>query len=94
VNTAWPWIVLAAVVVGLVVLAVVAFGTVGRLRPLRLAAREAQIQLDPARLQAKVADLQHELTLVQQRSLVTQERLALVKEHVAAVRSDPGAGTS
>jgi hypothetical protein len=74
------WIVLAAVVVGLLMLAVSAGSLVGRLRPLRRAAttllrRQAEVE----RLQAAAVSLAQEAETLRLKTEITSERLALIK---------------
>jgi hypothetical protein len=74
------WIVLAAVVLGLVVLAAAATSVLGRLPRLRRAARLAQQRrVDAETLQKTAAALEERVAVVQQQAARAQERLALIR---------------
>jgi len=74
------WIVIAAVVLGLIVLVAVTVPVIGRLSALRRAVRGLQRrQQEALRLQAGAAELERTLTGVQRRAETAQERLALIK---------------
>jgi hypothetical protein len=74
------WIVLGVCVGSLLVLALVAAGTAGRLRGLNRAVRRAQLRReDLTKTQAKMADLQATADLVVLRSARTSEHLAMLK---------------
>lgn len=74
------WVVIAAVLVGLLVLILAAGALVGRLRPLRRAAmtvlrRQAEVE----KLQAAAFTLAQEAETLRLKTEITQERLALIK---------------
>ncbi|HEX7745434.1 MAG TPA: hypothetical protein VF462_09265 [Micromonosporaceae bacterium] len=74
------WIVLAAVLLGLVVLAAAASSVLGRLPQLRRAARLArQRRTEAEALQVDAATLEEQLAVVQQQAARAQERIALIK---------------
>ena len=78
------WIVVGVLVGSLLVLALVASGTVGRLPELRRAQRRIQrLQEDADKLRPKIEDLQATMGLLQARSLRTTEHIAALK----AIRS-------
>lgn len=85
------WIALGVVVLALVILIVVAMGTLGRTRGLRRATRAAQAR-EPqvAALQRRVADLQDTLASLSTRAEVTQERVAAIREARHAGGPDTG----
>jgi hypothetical protein len=74
------WVVIAAVLVGLLVLVLSAGALVGRLRPLHRAAmtllrRQAEVE----QLQAAALTLAQEAETLRLKAEITQERLALIK---------------
>ena len=74
------WIVVAAVLLGLVVLAGATTSLVGRLPRLRRAVRSAQQRrAEAATLQESAAALEERLAVVQRQAMRAQERLALVR---------------
>jgi HAMP domain-containing protein len=74
------WIVIAVVLVGLLVLLLAAGSLVGRLRPLRRAARALlRRQAEAEKLQAAAFTLAQEAETLRLKAEITQERLALVK---------------
>ena len=74
------WIVIAAVVLGLIVLVAVNVPVIGRLPALRRAVRRLQHrQQEVVKLQAGAAELERTLTGLQQRAETMQERLALIR---------------
>ena len=78
------WIVIGVVVGSLLVLAIVASRTVGRLAELRRAQRRVQrLRTEADKLRPKIEDLQAMLGLLQARSARTTEHVAALK----AVRS-------
>ncbi len=78
------WIVIGVVVGSLLVLAIVASRTVGRLAELRRAQRRVQrLRAEADKLRPKIEDLQAMLGLLQARSARTTEHVAALK----AVRS-------
>jgi hypothetical protein len=80
------WIVVGVVVGSLLVLALVASGTVGRLPELRRAQRRIQrLREDADKLRPKIEDLQATMGLLQVRS-------ARTTEHIAALRAARSGG--
>jgi HAMP domain-containing protein len=74
------WIVIAAVVLGLIILVAVTVPVIGRLSALRRAVRRLQgRQQEALKLQAGAAELERTLTGLQRRAETTQERLALIR---------------
>jgi hypothetical protein len=74
------WIVIAAVVLGLIVLVAVTVPVVGRLAGLQLAVRRLQRrQQEAMKLQAGAAELERTLQTLQRRAGTMQERLALIR---------------
>jgi HAMP domain-containing protein len=74
------WIVIAAVVLGLIILVAVTVPVIGRLSALRRAVRRLQQrQPEALKLQAGAAELERTLTSLQRRAETTQERLALIR---------------
>jgi hypothetical protein len=74
------WIVIAAVLVGLLVLALSAGSLAGRLRPLRRAARTLlRRQAEAEKLQVAAVALAQEAETLRLKVEMTQERLALIK---------------
>ena len=74
------WIVIAAVVLGLIILVAVALPVVGRLSGLRRAmARLQRRQEDATKLQAGAQMLEQTLLGLQQRAETMQDRIALIK---------------
>ena len=74
------WIVIAAVVLGLVILVAVALPVVGRLSGLRRAmARLQRRQEEATRLQAGAQMLEQTLLGLQHRAETMQDRIALIK---------------
>jgi TolA-binding protein len=74
------WIVIAAVVLGLIVLVAVALPVVGRLSGLRRAMERLQRrQEDATELQAGAQMLEQTLLGLQQRAETMQDRIALIK---------------
>lgn len=74
------WVVVAAVLVGLVVLALSAGSVMGRLGPLRRAATTLlRRQAEAEKLQAAASTLAHEAETLRLKAEITQERLALIK---------------
>ena len=74
------WIVIAAVVLGLIFLVAVTVPLIGRLAGLRRAATRLQLRRQEAmRLQAGTAALEQTLLGLQQRADTMQERLAIIK---------------
>jgi hypothetical protein len=74
------WVVIAAVLVGFLVLVLAAGSLVGRLRPLRRAAmtvlrRQAEVE----KLRAAALTLAQEADTLRLKAEITQERLALIK---------------
>ncbi len=83
----WGWIALGVVVVALVVLAVVALGTAGRLRPLHEAmTRLTQRQREVEETEQAIAGMQTNLDHLRQRAETTKLRLAETKRRAAAIR--------
>ena len=78
------WIVIGVVVGSLLVFAIVASRTVGRLAELRRAQRRVQrLRAEADKLRPKIEDMQATLGLLQARSMRTTEHIATLK----AVRS-------
>ena len=74
------WIVIGVVVGSLLVFALVASRTVGRLAELRRALRRVQrLRADADKLRPKIEDLQATLGLLQARSTRTTEQIAALK---------------
>ncbi|HEU4348547.1 MAG TPA: hypothetical protein VFR35_12255 [Actinoplanes sp.] len=74
------WIVIAAVVAGLIILLAVALPVAGRLANLRRAVTRLQRrQQEAMRLQAGAAEVEQTLQGVQQRAGTMQERLAIIR---------------
>jgi TolA-binding protein len=74
------WIVIAAVVLGLVILVAVALPVVGRLSGLRRAmARLQRRQEEATKLQADAQTLEQAVLGLQQRAETMQDRIALIK---------------
>jgi hypothetical protein len=74
------WIVIAAVVLGLIILVAIALPVVGRLSGLRRAMTRLQRRQEEAtKLQAGPQMLEQTLLGLQQRAKVMQERIALIK---------------
>jgi hypothetical protein len=74
------WIVVGVVVGSLLVLALVASRTVGRLAELRRAQRRVQrMSADADKLRPKIEDMQATLGLLQARSMRTTEHIAALK---------------
>jgi hypothetical protein len=74
------WIVIAAVVLGLIILLAVALPVVGRLSGLRRAmARLQRRQEDAAKLEAGALGLEQTLLGLQQRAETMQDRIALIR---------------
>jgi hypothetical protein len=74
------WVVIAAVLVGLLVLVVALASLAGRLRPLRRAAtRLLRRQAEVEKVQAAALTLAQEAETLRLKAEITQERLALIK---------------
>ena len=74
------WIVIAAVVLGLIILVAVALPVVGRVSGLhRAMARLQRRQEDAAKLEAGALGLEQTLLGLQQRAETMQDRIALIK---------------
>lgn len=74
------WVVIGAVLVGLLVLALAAGSLVGRLRPLRRAAMALlRRQAEAEKLQAAAFTLAQEAETLRLKAEITQERIALIK---------------
>jgi hypothetical protein len=74
------WIVIAAVVVGLVILVAVSLPVVGRLSGLQRALLRLQRrQTDAIKLQSRAETLIHGLLDLEQRAYALEERIALMK---------------
>jgi uncharacterized protein YlxW (UPF0749 family) len=74
------WIVIAAVVLGLIVLVAVTVPVVGRLAGLQLAvARLRRRQQEAMKLQAGAAQLEETVQAVQRRAETMQQRLTLIR---------------
>jgi hypothetical protein len=74
------WVVIAAVLVGLLVLVMAAGSLAGRLRPLRRAATALlRRQAEAEKLQAAAFTLAQEAETLRLKAEITQERLALIK---------------
>jgi len=74
------WIVIAAVVLGLIVLVAVTVPVVGRLAGLQLALRRLRRrQQEAMKLQAGAAELERTVQALQRRAETMQERLALIR---------------
>lgn len=81
------WIVIAAVVAGLIILVAVTLPVVGRLSALRRAAVKLQ------RRQSEAVALQAELTRLEQTVLQVQKRAETMQEGIAVIKAGRGAGT-
>jgi hypothetical protein len=77
----WGWVAIGIVVLALILLAVVALGTMRRLLSLKtvMEGNRDSMLAEIAPVQAKIAGLQGDLEEVQQRVQIAQERLAQVK---------------
>lgn len=74
------WVVIGAVLVGLLVLVLAAGSLVGRLRPLRRAAMALlRRQAEAEKLQAAAFTLAQEAETLRLKAEITQERIALIK---------------
>jgi hypothetical protein len=85
------WIVIGVIAGSLLILALVAARTVGRLAELRRAQRRAQrLRGDADKLRPKVEDMQATLGLFQARSLRTTEHIAALKATRSGAVADSG----
>ena len=81
------WIVIAAVLAGLIILVVVTLPVLGRLGKLRRAAARLQ------RRQAEAMALQAGVTRLEQTVLQVQKRAETMQEGIAVIKAGRGAGT-
>ena len=75
----WGWVAIGVVVIALLLLAVIALGTVRRLPVLQRALKSTELKDDVVALQGEIAGLQSAAAEMQQRVQMTQERVAMVK---------------
>jgi hypothetical protein len=75
----WGWVAIGVVVLAIMLVAVVALGTVRRVKGLKSVLVMDDLNADVAALQARIAGMQDDIANVQQSVQMTQERMEYLK---------------